>query len=477
MKLSATLYPHWLHMEGLAPRLKAIAARGHADALRCQHPLLVSLTIECPPVAPLSIFRGARSRPRIFWHQPTDDMAMAGAGLAVSFEGSGEERFQQAGSAWRRLVSEAHVDACSSYPLAAPVALGGFAFDPAAPPNPAWEDYPDALLVVPRFLFLTAENASWCTINLRVSADSDTDAAIQEVLAELEELLASDEAAVGDEQPTIWEVHDNAINPWTDNVNRILEGIRRDDVQKVVLARELRLRGREDIDVDVALRRLAETSEHCVLFALDNGSGCMLGATPERLVRLQGRTVKVDCLAGSIARGDDEDSDRLLAEGLLSSDKDRREHGWVVKTLREALSEFCSSLQVPDAPRLLQLSDVQHLHTPLQGNLNGGFSVLDLVARLHPTPGVGGVPRAQALDLIRRQEGLARGWYAGPIGWLDCSGSGEFVVGIRSALLRGSEAWLYAGCGIVEGSDPQREYEESSLKLRTMLASLSEKAP
>ena len=477
MKMSATLNPHWLHMEGLAPRLKAIATRGHADAVRCQRPLLVSLTIECPPVAPLSIFRSARSQPRIFWHQPSDEMAMVGAGLAVSYEGSGEGRFQQASSVWHPLVSEAHVDACSSYPLAAPVAFGGFAFDPAAPPNPAWEDYPDALLVVPRFLFLTADNASWCTINLQVSTDSDTDSAIEEVLADLEELLASGEAAVGDEQPTLWEVPDNAINPWTDNVNRILDGIRGGVVQKVVLARELRLRGREEIDVDVALRRLAETSEHCFLFAIDNGSGCMLGATPERLVRLQDRTVKVDCLAGSIARGDDEDSDRLLAEGLLSSDKDRREHGWVVKTLRDALSAFCSSLHVPEAPRLLQLSDVQHLHTPLQGTLNGGYSILDLVARLHPTPGVGGVPRAEALDLIRRQEGLARGWYAGPIGWLDGSGSGEFVVGIRSALLRGSEAWLYAGCGIVEGSDPQREYEESSLKLRTMLASLSEKAP
>ena len=477
MKLSATLNPHWLHVEGLAPRLKAIAARGHADAVRCQRPFLVSLTIECPPVAPLSIFRSARSQARIFWHQPADDMAMAGAGLAVSFEGSGEARFQQVGSACRRLVSEAHVDACSSYPLAAPVALGGFSFDPAAPPNPAWENYPDALLVVPRFLFLTADNAAWCTINLQVSADSDTDAAVEAVLVELEELLASADAAVGDEQPALQALPDNSSNSWTDNVSRILEGIRRGVVQKVVLARELRLRGRDEIDVDVALRRLTETSQHCVLFAIDNGSGCMLGATPERLVRLQGRTVKVDCLAGSIARGDDEDSDRQLADGLLHSDKDRREHGWVVKTLRDALSAFCSSLHVPETPRLLQLSDVQHLHTPLQGTLDGDYSLLDLVARLHPTPGVGGVPRAQALDLIRRQEGLARGWYAAPIGWLDGGGSGEFVVGIRSALLRGSEAWLYAGCGIVEGSDPQREYEESSLKLRTMLASLSEKAP
>lgn len=476
MKRSTAIHSNRLEPEGLTTRLKSLAESGHEQAVRRRRPLLVSLTFECPPIAPLSIFRCARSRTRVFWHQPADNMAMAGAGLAASFEGGGEARFQQTGSAYRRMVSEAHVDACPSYPLSAPVASGGFAFDPAAPPNPAWKNYPDALLMVPRFFFLASDAAFWCTINLLVSPDTDTHVAVEEVLAELEELAAvADEPFTGDPTP-VWAVGDDTSGLWSEKVNCILEGIQRGAVQKVVLARELRLQGRDDIDVDLVLRRLADTSKHCVLFAIDTASGCMLGATPERLVRLQGQTVEVDCLAGSIARGDNEDSDRLLASGLLTSEKDRREHGWVVHTLREALMPYCSSLHVPGGPRLLQLSDVQHLHTPLQGTLNSDWSVLDLVARLHPTPGVGGVPRAEALDWIRRQEGLARGWYAGPIGWVDAGGSGEFVVGIRSALLRGSEAWLYAGCGIVEGSDPQREYEESSLKLRTMLASLSEKA-
>ena len=256
----------------------------------------------------------------------------------------------------------------------------------------------------------------------------------------------------------------------------IVQEIQRGAVQKVVLARELRLRARADFDVDIALRRLAAAAGHCTLFVLDTGSGCMIGATPERLIHLQGQTVQVDCLAGSTARGDTEHADRRLGEALLHSDKDRREHGLVVGTLREALSSYCLSLQVPDAPRLLRLPDVQHLHTPLQGTLPAGSSILDLAARLHPTPGVGGVPRPEALDLIRVQERLGRGWYAGPIGWTDAHGGGEFVVGIRSALVRGSEAWLYAGCGIVKGSDPRSEYEESCLKLRPMLAALSETA-
>lgn len=477
MKPSAALNPHPLELTGWASRLKAIAASSREAALGRERPLLASLTFECAAIPSLSIFHAARFRTRLFWHRPDDNVAMVGAGLAVPLEGLGELRFEQVRLAHRRLVSEARVAACSSYPLAAPVALGGFAFDPAAPLNPAWVNHPDALLIIPRFLFLTANDASWCTVNLQVSPDSNTDAEVDEAFGELEELVAGIDEPSGDEQSALRAVTDNTGSTWGDKVNCILEGIRGGEVQKVVLARELHLQGREEIDVDVALRRLTETSEHCVLFAIDTPAGCMLGATPERLVRLQEQTVKVDCLAGSTARGEDEESDRLLATSLLCSDKDRREHGWVVNTLREALSAFCSPLHAPDTPRLLQLSDLQHLHTPLLGTLSGSYSVLDLVAKLHPTPGVGGVPRAEALDVIRRQEGLGRGWYAGPIGWIDGHGGGEFVVGIRSALLRGNDAWLYAGCGIVEGSDPQREYEESSLKLRTMLASLSEKAP
>ena len=477
MKPSTTLMPLKSELEALASRLHGLLQVGRDEAARRGRSLLVSLTVECPPIAPLAIFHQARRQARIFWHQLDEGMAMAAVGSAVRLTGCGEARFAQAASAYRRLVSEARVDACPSYPLAAPAALGGFAFDPAAPSNPAWEAFPDALLIVPRFLFLTADNAAWCTINLDVPADCHLDAAVEEAIGELAELMDVEADPIDDRQPAIRTPMSDQPGPWKQQVHDIVQAIQRGAVQKVVLARELRLRAQDEFDADVALRRLAVAAGHGALFAIDTGCACMLGATPERLVRLRGRTVQVDCLAGSTARGDTEHADRRLGDALLHSDKDRREHGWVVRTLREALSAYCLSLSVPDAPRLLRLPDVQHLHTPLQGTLPAGANVLDLVARLHPTPGVGGVPRRAALDLIRQQEGVGRGWYAGPIGWVDARGSGEFVVGIRSALLRGSAAWLYAGCGIVAGSDPHREYEESRLKLRPMLAALSETAP
>ena len=129
-------------------------------------------------------------------------------------------------------------------------------------------------------------------------------------------------------------------------------------------------------------------------------------------------------------------------------------------------------MEVPGAPRLLRLGNVQHLWTPVTARARAGQSVLDLVTRLHPTPAVCGAPRAAALRLIRELEGLDRGWYAGPVGWVDARGEGEFVVGLRSALLRGGEATLYAGCGIVGESDPEEEYRESELKLRPVLSAL-----
>jgi isochorismate synthase len=474
MKPSNTFVPNRFEADALAPRLHALVEAGGIEAARHRCSFLVSMTFECPPVLSLSIFRQAQP-PRLLWHQPDEGMAMAGVGFAVSLVGSGEDRFTQVNTAYRRLVSEAQIDTCPSYPLSAPVALGGFAFDPSAPANPVWEAYPDALLIVPRFFFMSAEHAGWCTINLQVSAGCDPDAVTDDIVCEFAALMPVDTDPVADRQPAMWAPMNDPFGAWEQQVHDIVQAIQRGAVQKVVLARELQLRAQADFDVDIALRRLAAADRHCTLFALDTGSGCMIGATPERLVRLQGRTVQVDCLAGSTARGDTEHADRRLGEALLHSDKDRREHGLVVRTLREALSSYCLSLQVPDAPRLLRLPEVQHLHTPLQGTLPAGSSILDLVAQLHPTPGVGGVPRPEALDLIREQERLGRGWYAGPIGWIDAHG-GEFVVGIRSALVRGSEAWLYAGCGIVKGSDPRSEYEESCLKLRPMLAALSETA-
>jgi isochorismate synthase len=178
-------------------------------------------------------------------------------------------------------------------------------------------------------------------------------------------------------------------------------------------------------------------------------------------------------LAGSAPRGATEQEDRQEGMELLNSEKNRREHAIVVNMVRSALEDLCSAVQVADTPHLLKLQNIQHLETAITGELLPGHSILEALQELHPTPAVGGFPCEAALAEIRDNEQLDRGWYAGPIGWIDKDGHGEFAVALRSGLIDGSKATLFAGCGIVADSEPDSEYAESRLKLKVMLQGIS----
>jgi isochorismate synthase len=199
--------------------------------------------------------------------------------------------------------------------------------------------------------------------------------------------------------------------------------------------------------------------------------GALVAATPERLVRLEGASVACDALAGSIARsgGRHADSDDAT---LLASAKDRREHELVVRAIASALHELGADVDAPAEPGVRRLRHVLHLHTPIAATLRAPRHVLELAEALHPTPAVGGTPTRIATDWIAAREVAPRGWYAAPVGWFDLQGNGELAVAIRSGLLVGERAHLWAGAGIVAGSDPDRELAETDLKLRAMLGAL-----
>jgi isochorismate synthase len=221
------------------------------------------------------------------------------------------------------------------------------------------------------------------------------------------------------------------------------------------------------------LRRLGQRYPECTVFAVSSGEDAtFLGATPETLVGLSGREVRADCLAGSAARGATPEEDDAIGRALLADDKERREHAIVARSLRDSLSPLCQDISLPDTPALRRFANVQHLHTPVAATTRGRRHILELVQRLHPSAATAGLPREASLRLVRQHEPFSRGWYAGPIGWIDAEGGGEFAVALRSALLRDNVASLYAGCGIVPGSDPAREYAESQLKLQPMLWAL-----
>jgi isochorismate synthase len=243
-------------------------------------------------------------------------------------------------------------------------------------------------------------------------------------------------------------------------------------MEKVVLARAVQVQSEQPLDLPATLQRLRHDYPDTFVFAVANGGRTFFGASPERLASLRAGAVSAFGLAGSTARGATHVEDERLGQALLSSNKDLREHRLVVQTILEDLAALCTNLHAPEEPTLLKVRNVQHLFTPITGQLPGERDIFDLLARLHPTPAVGGRPRSTALAWIREHEQLDRGWYAGPVGWVNAHGEGEFAVALRSALADRQSATLFAGCGIVAASDPAREYAESQIKLKAILGAL-----
>ena len=252
---------------------------------------------------------------------------------------------------------------------------------------------------------------------------------------------------------------------WLDEVASAIRAIEHGTLSKVVLARDEVVWSRTPFSERTIAMRLARVFPQCYTFVCDG----LVGATPELLVRKRGRSVESLVLAGSARRGSDPQDDATQAESLLTSPKERSEHSLAVASVADVLRELSSDLSVEPEPSILRLANVQHLATTVKARLaNEEMSVLEVVDRLHPTAAVGGVPRDTALARIRGVEAGLRGRYAGPVGWVDEQGDGDWGIALRCALLSGTRAQLFAGAGLVAGSLPEVELEETRLKLRAM---------
>lgn len=453
-------------------RLSALLEAAVRRARLRRRPILASVVLpvqDCDPLAAFAAVTGERR----FWSCPSEGYELAGLGAAWKTGAHGGARFAEARRRWRELLADALVDGGTLAPATGPLLLAGFAFDPRRARTPLWDGFPDAELALPRLLLSRVEHEFWLTINVVVEP-AGTAPPVAELLDEARALIerAGEEVEPAPAGPPLEAEDLLPAAQWGEIVRSAVRQLGDTGMEKVVLARACETRAERVFDPAAALARLRTDYPGCFVYGFDTGTACFLGASPERLVSLRRGTVWATCLAGSIARGATPEEDRHLGETLLESGKDRAEHAVVVRALRDSLANVTESLTVPPEPTLMKVRNVQHLFTPVVGTVVPGTTVLDLVERLHPTPAVGGYPREAALALIREEEQLDRGWYAGPIGWLDADGDGEFAVALRCGLLRGRQATLFAGCGIVADSDPEREYVESRLKLRPVLSAL-----
>jgi len=453
-------------------------AREQAD--KQQQAILASFTQIFEWHDPLYIFTALRrsdSGECFFWEKPAEQSALVGAGVAASIETTGSKRFSNSAKAWLTMLDQAIIRHDISDTAIGPLLFGGFTFDPLSPRTSLWAHFPDGLLILPEILFRYTGNQVTLTIN-RVVDGTDN---IEQWAIDIENRLKRIHEA-------IYPVHKmpggalliQDIQPateWMEQVKRLVDQVEQGAFEKVVLAREIEVKRKDSpipFDISATLSRLRESYPGAYVFALQRGKQFFVGATPERLAQANDGQVDTMALAGSAPRGETDEEDECIGSELLASGKNNQEHAIVVSMVRQALKQHCANVREDAAPQLLKLKNVQHLKTPLRGELLPGHCLLDIVAALHPTPAVGGFPQQAALEAIRRVEQFERGWYAAPLGWLDAHGNGEFAVALRSGLIDGNTARLFAGCGIIAGSDPQTEFAESCLKFQVMLRALGD---
>jgi isochorismate synthase len=456
-------------------------AEASAAAGRDARPHWVAVRSTVPTHDPLRRFEAGGTE-RFFWERPAQDIAIAGAGAALSIETHGPQRFADAARAARACFDALHLCGDAAPPLAGPLLVGGFAFADAAQDAGLWSGFPAGRFVLPERMSVRANGAAWRTLVQRVEPGADVGRLADALRARLERECAYDPAAHEWASPSgeargarSYRVSaDRPPEAYAALVDAALGTLGAGDLEKVVIARRVHLDCEGGFEVAGLLDALRASYPSCATFAVGSGDACFVGATPERLLRVSGRRVETAALAGSAPRGRSPEEDARLALELVESKKEQAEHAVVVRELREALTPRCRELHLPEAPQLLRLEGIQHLETPLCGTLDGDAHVLDLAGTLHPTSAVAGAPRQTALAWLERNESLERGWYGGAVGFVEASGGGELSVALRSALLRDTAAHLFAGAGIVAESQPQAELQETQLKLRALLTPLLE---
>ena len=370
-----------------------------------------------------------------------------GEGNVVDFE-PGVDRLQSASRLWRRV--------CDS--LGSPIAVGGFAYRTDREPGGPWSGFPALLLRVPTLAVTRVRGRTYATA---MTADA-------EALLELN--------AIGVRAPAARKLSVTSVrNPvaWAAAVGSASARLRAGVAAKVVLAREVLVRGDGVVSAAMVARSLRAAYPSCFTYLITGADGtAFAGASPELLVRRSGRRAFSQPMAGSVARGATEADDERLARDLEKSSKDAVEHRIVSDFVVDALGPFAESVSARP-PEVVRFTNIQHLATSVSAELvDPPADVLRLAAALHPTPAVGGWPREAADALIDELEGMERGWYAGAVGWIDSHGDGEFAVALRCGLLWEDGARLYAGVGVMPDSDPARELEETELKFKALLTAL-----
>ncbi len=417
----------------------------------------------------------------VFYQQPDSDFALTAWGKAWESANTGAESMQSATKQWETISARAAVHFETDFiagPWSAPIAMAGFAFDPCQQRTELWQNFPDASLIAPKVTMIQSHAVSLLMWTFYITPESSIEAIIQQLERSQDEFAAefvssnpeTDTEIGGESLMSTHSMRDN--KEWLEYVSGCLAEIAAGAGEKIVPARAVAVESAFGWNTTASLDYLRRNYPSAVTFAIAHGGSLFMGATPERLGMAADRNVYTMALAGSAPRGENAEEDKNIERERLYSLKNLREHQVVVQSITAGLQKITEGIDVDATPLTLKLQNVQHLLTRISGKLLPRRTILDVVGALHPTPAVAGLPQSAALRYIRNNEAIDRGWYAAPIGWLNTNGDGEFWVALRSGIINGANAALFAGCGVVRGSLPEEELRESEIKLRPMKEAL-----
>jgi isochorismate synthase len=406
------------------------------------------------------------------WEQPDREFALAGVGVAHEAASRGPRRFEEVAEECLRLGDRPVLEEPRGLPAGAgPVWLGGFAFAAEGGASSTWSSLPPASLVLPQVSICRRGERAFLTVNAVVRPGEEIDRMAEELAARVAGLRLDAPLPLLDPHPTAHAEIRSARPPreFEAAVDGATSRIADGELSKVVLAREVIVSAAAAHDPAAVFGAMREQFPACFCFCCGTPEAAFIGASPELLVRRAGASVSTVALAGSTRRSSDPAVDDHLGEQLLRSDKDRREQRIVAERIVRALRPHAVWVEAAAEPEIVKIANIQHLATPVIAQLAEPRSAIEMAGLLHPTPAVGGEPWPAAAGAISDLEGMDRGWYAAPVGWMDATEDGDFCVALRSALLRDRAAHLFAGVGVVAGSDPEAELAETEVKLQAML--------
>jgi isochorismate synthase len=478
--------------ERLSARIELALQRARRSGRATLATMACSLPAAVDPVAVVCASRRA-GEPWFAFEQPDRaGSALAALGEVLRLEEYGPERFARVADRWRTLSAAAVADSPGDPDGGGPLLLGGFAFARDGCSSPLWRGFAPASMLVPELALTRAESASGhrggggngdgggehARVRMTLATLAAPDDTAEELLGRLctrVEGLSDTPLPLLDPAPTGRYHVSSGMPPehYEAAVARAAERIRKGQIQKIVVARDVEVHAPGDYDPGALFGVLRDAFSSCFVFCVGRGDATLIAASPELLVRREGQRVSTMALAGSTRRSADPAVDAHLGERLLRDASYREEHAIVVRRIERTLNRHAIWVAASPEPTLVRIANIQHLATPIRAQLAAPIEAIELAGMMHPTPAVGGEPVDAALELIPALEGLDRGWYTGPVGWSDAAGDGEFCVALRCALLRGNVARCYAGNGIVRDSVPHTELGETEIKLAALLPLLS----